>query len=105
MKDLTINPAVRKTLRDLLLYALNAIGSATFRTEDCRAREQGWQIIPRHGGLSRCYRDPRFDFLIACTPCDGHGCDLRGATCSDCRGTGRIVLDPAAVSRPGRGQP
>jgi hypothetical protein len=105
MKDDTTNPSVRKTLLDLLLYALSAIGSKIFRTDDCRARNQGWQIIPRHGGLSRLYRDPRFDFLIACAACAGHGCDPYDATCPDCRGTGRIDLNPAAASWPGRGQP
>jgi hypothetical protein len=105
MKDHTTNPDVRNTLRDLLLYTLSAIGSKIFLTDDCRARDQGWQIIPRHGGLSRRYRDPRFDFLIARAACGGHGCDPLGATCSDCRGTGCIVLNPAAVSWSGRGQP
>jgi hypothetical protein len=105
MKDHTTDPDVRNTLRDLLLYALSAIGSKIFLTDDCRARDQGWQITPRHGSLSRRYRDPRFDFLIACAACNGHGCDPHGNACSDCRGTGRIVLNPAAVSVPGRGQP
>jgi diadenosine tetraphosphatase ApaH/serine/threonine PP2A family protein phosphatase len=102
--DHTTNPVVRKTGKDLLLRWLSAIGSKIFRTDDCRARDEGWQIIPRHGGLSRTYRDARFDYLISCAACDGRGCNPRGATCSGCHGTGRIVLDPAAVSRPERGQ-
>jgi hypothetical protein len=105
MKDHTTNTGVRKTLRDLLLCALSAIGGKTFREEDRWARDHGWQTIPRHGGLSRTYRDPRFDYLTACTACSGRGCDPRGVVCSDCDGTGRVILNPAAVSRPGRGQP
>jgi hypothetical protein len=105
MKDHTTNPDVRATVTDLLLRALSAIGNKIFRADDRRARDQGWQIIPRRGGLSRVYRDPRFDRLLPCTACNGRGCNPRGTTCCACHGVGRIVLDPAAVSRPGRGQP
>ena len=103
MEDHTTNPVVRKTLRDLLLGGLNAIGSKIFREDDCRARDHGWQVFPRHGGLSRSYRDPRFDRLVACSTCNGRGCNPYAATCSACHGAGHIVLDPAAVSQPGRG--
>lgn len=34
-----------------------------FRHQDALARQHGWTIEPRHGGLSRRYRDPRFDSL------------------------------------------
>jgi hypothetical protein len=105
MKDHTTDPVVRKTLRDLLQRGLSAIGSKIFRTDDCRARDRGWQIIPRRSGLSRRYRDPRFDCLISCTACTGRGCNPDGATCSDCHGTGRLVLDPVAVSQQRRRQP
>jgi len=105
MKDHTTSPDVRKTFPDLLLRGLSAIGSKIFREDDYWARDHGWQIIPRHGGLSRSYRDPRFDFLVTCMACNGRGCNPRGVTCSDCHGAGRIVLDPAAVSEAGRGQP
>ena len=105
MLDHTTNPDLRKTPRGLLLCVLGAISKKIFRADDSCARDQGWQIIPRHGGLSRTYRDPRFDHLVACTACNGHGCYPSGVTCSGCNGTGRIVLDPADVSRPGRGQP
>jgi len=104
MRDNTTNPDVR-ALTGLLQRGLSAIGNKIFRADDCRARDQRWQIIPRHGGLSRTYRDARFDNLIACTACNGRGCHPRGATCSTCHGTGRIVLDPATVFQPGRGQP
>jgi hypothetical protein len=105
MKDVTTNLVARKTRRDLLLRGLNAISSKIFREDDRRARDQGWQIIARHGGLSRRYRDPRFDNLAACTACNGRGCNPRGVTCSDCGGTGRIVLDRTALSGLGRRQP
>jgi hypothetical protein len=105
MKDHTTNPDIHATVRDLLLRVLSALGGKIFREDDRRARDHGWQIIPRHGGLSRGYRDPRFDRLTACTVCNGRGCNSDGVACSDCRGTGRIILDPAAVSRPGQGQP
>ncbi len=104
MKDVTTNPFARKTRGGLLLRWTRAIGSKIFRAGDRRARDQGWQVIPRHGGLSRRYRDPRFDNLAACTACNGRGCNPRGVTCPDCGGTGRIVLDRTAVSRPGRRQ-
>lgn len=106
MKDHTTNPGVRKTLGDLLLRELAAVGSKIFRADDRRARDRGWQIIPRHSGLSRNYRDPRFDYLITCGACNGRGCHPRGASCSGCQGTGRIVLaPPAAVSQSARAQP
>jgi hypothetical protein len=105
MKDHTTNPHVGNTFCDLLLRALSAIGGKVFRTEDRRARDRGWQIIPRHGGLSRSYRDPRFDYLTSCTACNGRGCNAPDAACSDCHGTGRIVLNPVAVSQSERRQP
>jgi hypothetical protein len=105
MKDHTTNPYVRKTLSDLLVRALSAIGSKIFREDDRRACDHGWQITPRHGGISRSYRDPRFDGLTTCEACNGRGCSPYGVTCSDCHGTGRIVLGPAVVSQAERGQP
>jgi hypothetical protein len=56
MKGHITNPYVRKTLSDLLLCQLSATGSKIFREGDSRVRGQGWQVIPRHGGLSRRYR-------------------------------------------------
>jgi DnaJ-class molecular chaperone len=99
MKDHTTNPGVRKTLSDLLKRWLSTIGRRIFREDDYRARHHGWQITLRHGGLSRSYRDPRFDYLTVCATCNGHGFNSHGVTCSDCHGTGRIVLTPAAVSQ------
>jgi len=105
MKDHTTNPGDRKTLRDLLLRALGAIGSKIFEDDDSRARDRGWQVLPRHNGLSRNYRDPRFDCLAACAACNGRGRKPGDTACSDCDGTGRIVLNLTAVWQLGRGQP
>jgi len=88
---------------DLFLLWLSAVGSRIFEADDRLARDRGWQITPRRGGLSRNYRDPRFDSLVACTACSGRGRNSRDATCPDCAGTGRIVLNPTAVSQPDRG--
>ncbi len=105
MKDHTTNPSDRKTPGDLLLRVVSVIGSKIFEKNDRRARDRGWQIIQHHSGLSRSYRDPRFDYLIACTACNGRGSNPRGIACSDCDGTGRIILNTTAVCQPGRGQP
>jgi hypothetical protein len=84
---------------------LLAIKQQVFAVSDAHARQHGWQITVTRGGFGRTYRDPRFDYLAPCTACDGGGCNPRDATCSACHGTGRIVLDPAAVSQPRRGRP
>ena len=104
MLDHTTNPNLRKTLRDLLIRVLSAIGSRIFWADDHRARERGWQITPRYSGLSRTYRDPRFNHLIPCPACNGRGYNSDRATCSDCRGSGRLVLDRAQTTQPGRVQ-
>jgi hypothetical protein len=104
MLDHTTNPNVRKTRRDLLLRMLSTIGSKIFRTDDCHAHDRGWQIIPRRGGLSRTYRDPRFDYLVSCPACDGRGHDRDRIACSDCHGSGRTVLDRADSTQPRQGQ-
>jgi hypothetical protein len=84
---------------------LSAIARRVFGGPDADARRHGWQITVTHGGLGRRYRDARFDYVVPCNACNGRSDDPCGTTCSACGGTGRIVLDPAAVSRPGRGQP
>lgn len=95
----TTNPNLRKTPPGLLLRALSAIGSKIFQTDDSRAREQGWQIVPRRGGLSRTYRDPRFDCLMPCPGCNGRGLNPNRITCSVCDGSGRLVLDRADATQ------
>lgn len=83
---------------------LSAIPQRVFAAADADARRYGWQVTVTRGGFGRTYRDPRFDYLVACTACSGPGCKSGDTTCSACHGTGRIVLDPAALSRLGRGQ-
>ena len=67
---------------------LEAAGNRLFATDDLTALERGWQIIPQRCGLSRQYRDPRFDSLISCPDCNGSGA-TDGWPCPGCRGTGR----------------
>jgi hypothetical protein len=104
MKEHTTNPVNRKTLRDLLLCALRAAGSKIFEADDRQARDLGWQITPSHHGLGRSYRDPRFNYLTACTACDGRGHHPSGDTCLECSGTGRIALNATDASQPGGGR-
>ena len=84
---------------------LSAIAQQVFAGPDADARRHGWQVTVTHGGFGRSYRDARFDYLVPCMACNGRGYNPRGTTCSACHGTGRIVLDSAAVSRPEQGQP
>lgn len=72
-------------------------GTRLYLRDDLTAIANGWQITQRHGGMSRRYRDPRFDTLAACSSCQGKG-TLAGMPCAPCRGTGRITREhsPAA---------
>ena len=104
MQDHTTNPVVRKTLCNLLIRSLNLVGGKVFQADDRRARDRGWQTNSRHGGLSRTYRDLRFDYLIPCPTCNGRGRDLGRLTCPACGGAGRIVMNPTEVPEPEQGQ-
>jgi hypothetical protein len=73
----------------LLRKLAELIGGRLFTADDSRAAGHGWQILPGHGGLSRRYRDPRFDTLRACGRCAGRG-TLAERPCTTCAGTGRI---------------
>lgn len=103
MLDDTTNPNLCNTPRDLLFHVLSAIGGKIFKTADRRARDHGWQVSPRHGGLGRTYRDPRFDSLISCPACDGRGRMPDRTACSGCLGTGRAVLGAGDATWSGRG--
>jgi DnaJ-class molecular chaperone len=46
----------------------------------------------RHRGLSRTYRDPRFDQLQGCPDCCGAGELEDDQLCARCGGSGRIRL-------------
>jgi hypothetical protein len=69
---------------------IEAAGDRLFRRDDQRANAYGWQITKRHGGLSRSYRDPRFDTLYACLRCGGSG-RTSHEPCTECEGTGRVT--------------
>jgi hypothetical protein len=71
---------------------IRAAGDRLFREDDARARGYGWQVQVRHGGLSRTYRDPRFDGLQSCPACRGSGIDQHERACDRCSGAGRIRL-------------
>ncbi|HYS31686.1 MAG TPA: hypothetical protein VEM58_05445 [Streptosporangiaceae bacterium] len=40
-------------------------GERVFAAPDALARDRGWQVIIERAGLSRRYRDPRFDTVAA----------------------------------------
>jgi hypothetical protein len=88
-----------------LKICLSAITQRIFAAADADARRHSWQVTSTRGGFGRTYRDPRFDYLVECTACNGRGRKPDDTTCSPCHGTGRIVLDPAALARQGRRQP
>ena len=91
---------VRNRLVHWLLNRLEETGNRLFAADDATAREHGWQIIPRHHGLSRQYRDPRFDTLISCPRCRGSG-GTDEQPCPACQATGRLTK---AVTCPGAGR-
>jgi len=74
-----------------VISLLRRIGAAVFRKDDDFARQQGWEITEGRFGLSRSYRDPRFNELASCPVCGGTG--SAGKTrCARCSGTGRVRL-------------
>jgi hypothetical protein len=68
------------------------VGDRLFRAEDACARQHGWQIAARRGGLARTYRDPRFDRFRRCVVCGGTGIGPYDQACHHRGGTGRITL-------------
>lgn len=94
-----------KVWNRLVRYArtrLAAAGTRLSAKDDLRALQHGWQIIPHRSGLSRQYRDPRFDTLTGCRRCDGTGA-TDGWPCPACRGTGRQARHPSSKERGGEG--
>ena len=51
-----------------LAAQIRAAADRLFAADDARAERHGWQIGVGPGGLSRSYRDPRFDNLSAELP-------------------------------------
>jgi hypothetical protein len=76
-------------------------GDLIFATNDREAHWRRWDTQRRHAGLSRCYRDPRFDALIPCSRCRGLGTTAASSRCAQCAGTGRIDLDQPPVAHDG----
>jgi len=88
-----ITQQLKKSLLPWLEERTRRAGAALFAKPDAWAVRSGWTITQRRGGLSRTYRDPRFDLLIRCTSCGGSGFNhtaARGA-CPTCGGSGRLV--------------
>jgi hypothetical protein len=83
---------------------VRAGGDRLFREQDANARRYGWDVQVRHGGLSRAYRDPRFDRLQACPACRGAGTGEQDRACDRCGGTGRITVGELLSLDAGRGR-
>jgi hypothetical protein len=90
----------RRRIAAWLSDRLLALGDQWFAEDDQTAREHGWQITPRHCGLSRRYRDPRFGSLCSCRWCQGSG-QAGDQDCPAGRGTGRLSCGRPASSRGG----
>jgi hypothetical protein len=88
--DVRSRPAL---LAGWLAGLLARAGDLMFAANDREARWRGWDIQPRHAGLSRSYRDPAFDTLIRCSQCRGIGITAASSPCAHCSGSGRIFLD------------
>jgi hypothetical protein len=48
-----------------LLAQIALAGDRVFRADDALAAARGWQVAVGRAGLTRTYRDPRFDQLAA----------------------------------------
>lgn len=81
---------LRKRLGALWADGLRRVGEELFREDDGFARQHGWEITVLRSGLGRCYRDPRFEGLCACTQCHGTG-EIGREPCATCVGTGRVT--------------
>jgi hypothetical protein len=91
----------RVTTRLALL--IRAAGDRLFRADDERAKQYGWEITVRRGGLARTFRDPRFDRFRSCPACRGTGTGPAKKPCDRCGGTGRITVSQPAQADRGRG--
>jgi len=94
-----------RTVAKSLAGRIRAAGDRLFEKDDAVARENGWTIEVRRGGLGRTYRDPRFDRLSRCPDCGGtgsggsgngelggSGSEELGMPCGRCSGEGRVTL-------------
>jgi len=83
--------AIRGVAKGLARW-MRATGDRLFGKDDALARDNGWTIEVRRGGLGRTYRDPRFDRLSRCPECGGSGRGALDLRCGLCAGAGRITL-------------
>jgi hypothetical protein len=61
----TVSLAMRKRIRGWLVSRIRARSDRLFHNLDEQARQHGWNMETGPFGLSRSYRDPRFDALRA----------------------------------------
>jgi hypothetical protein len=87
--DVRSRPAL---LAGWLAGLLTRAGDLVFAADDREALWRGWDIQRRQAGLSRRYRDPRFDSLIRCPHCRGIGTTAARSLCAHCSGSGRICV-------------
>jgi hypothetical protein len=102
VSSLTSEDKTSTSLVDRLSRLLRNFGDRLFADTDAKARQHGWQVTRRNGGLSRRYRDPRFDSLVRCPSCAGTG-GSDAAACGPCRGSGRLTLHQPAQVQGGAG--
>jgi hypothetical protein len=80
---------------------IRQLGDIVFFANDVEARQWGWTIERRHGGLGRRYRDPLFDTVATCLHCRGLGVAAADSWCVKCSGTGRVMIgQPPDVGQP-----
>ena len=93
------SPASENKARTRLVSWLAALaelaGTRLFARDDLTARQYGWQVTKRHGGLGRQYRDLRFGALSACPRCGGRG-TIGSKACPACRRSGWLAAGPAS---------
>lgn len=87
----------RRSALNWLAGRIRSAGDRLFHEDDTWARQHGWLIETRYGGLSRSYRDHRFDNLARCTECRGSGPDESDRPCRCCSASGRIMLGQQSV--------
>jgi hypothetical protein len=60
-----VGPTTRERIKGWLVARIRACSDRLFRDLDEQARQHGWNMETGPYGLSRSYRDPRFDALRA----------------------------------------
>jgi hypothetical protein len=91
-QDKAVRSMAIRGVAKALTRQIRATGDRLYNKDDALARDNGWTIETRRGGLARTYRDPRFDRLARCPDCGGTGRDALDLRCGLCAGGGRITL-------------